>query len=82
MLVLLCIGCKPLYGEKAQPLRTPEPVKPPDDPVVVNKVEYKEDCAFFTTRPTGKIKRDSAKAEEHTLEADKKHDQELEDAGG
>ena len=68
-------ACQPMYGSPPQRLRTPEPIKPPADlpggDGTTAKAGFDDDCDFFTTKGT-KVKRETADAEVHTQEGDKK----------
>jgi len=70
--LLFVAGCQSMYGDKAQRLRTPEPIRPPStlpqDPVVTI---YQEKCDFFTVK-VPKVKRETAQAEAHVRDADEK----------
>ena len=50
VMVVLC-GCQPMYGAKAQRLRTPDPVKPPKDlpTEVAAKPIYIDECEVRTS---------------------------------
>ena len=71
VLVVLLAACKPMYGDKAQRLQTPEPIKPPATLVEDEKVVYKEECDLLTSRVPA-VKRERQAAEVHTERGDKK----------
>lgn len=73
LLVLGATGCQSMYGAPPVPLRTPQPIKPPKDlPPDKVTVIYQDECNFFITKAKGPIKRDIAKADELSRDADSK----------
>jgi hypothetical protein len=65
-------ACKPLYGDPADPLKKPVPVKAPDDPIAVAPPPaYELECQFGAlVQPP--VARNAREAEQHKRDAEQR----------